>query len=185
MHRQFIWHTFHYVSHSLIITISLQFIQYINPSDTKYSIRINNQLILFHVAPIYALRDGSKLQMTCNVEMAWHFLDMTWRVPSKCHHIWQVETLFLGFSACEVVGHKLSFPFDFYWSAVNKTKTFIFQNLVRLFCHLKKGKTKALLPEGTLYNSGKYCPCAKNETSKKKTGNRPTWLRLRTAISPG
>ena len=54
--------------------------------------------------------------------------------------------LFLGFSACEVVGNKLSFPFDFHWSAVNKTETFIFQNLVRLFCNLKKGKMKALLP---------------------------------------
>ena len=72
--------------------------------------------------------------------MAWHFIDVAWWGTSKCHHIWQVEMLFLGFSACEVVGNKLSFPFDFHWSAVNKTETFIFQNLVRLFCNLKKGK---------------------------------------------
>lgn len=70
--------------------------------------------------------------------MAWHFLDVTWWVTSKCNHIWQVQLLFLWFPAREVVRHKLSFPFDFHWTAVNKTETFIFQDLICLFCHLKK-----------------------------------------------
>lgn len=71
--------------------------------------------------------------------MAWHFLDVTWWVTSKCNHIWQVQLLFLWFPAREVVRHKLSLSFDFHWTAVNKIETFIFQDLICLFCHLKKG----------------------------------------------
>lgn len=56
LHRHFIRHTFYYATHGVIITISLPFIRRINPSDTKYSIRINNRLLLFHTASIYFLR---------------------------------------------------------------------------------------------------------------------------------
>ena len=70
-------------------------------------------------------------------------------ITSKCHHIWQVQVLFLSLSACKVVCDQLSFSFNFNRSTVNEFEALVLQDFIRLFRHLEEEKYKWLQRNAT------------------------------------